>query len=230
MLDALLAEARLRWGLDPADGLRDRRHRAAGRHADRAVASPADRAGGAPAARAPMRARRHRPARPPRPRRSRSDRRRCGGCTPPITRWAGSACPTGRPSASSRRTTSTEPLYLAPRRAGRRRRVAVGHALDLGPPAGAGRLPVGPRADPRVAPQPPARGGVRGLRRARRRRDARARGRARRPAAPGRAPRAARGRGGRVRHDRRRGRRSRPRSCAATRTCSARPRRAPRPT
>ncbi len=72
----------------------------------------------------------------------------------------------------------------------------MGHALDLEPSPGARRLSVGSRADPRIAAQPPARGGVRGLRRARRRCHAGAGGRARRPLAPGRPPRAA-GRGGR---------------------------------
>ena len=47
----------------------------------------------------------------------------------------------------------------------RRRR---GRSLDLGPFAGARWLPLGPRADPRVAAPAPARGGLRGLRRARR--------------------------------------------------------------
>ena len=75
------------------------------------------------------------------------------------------------------------------------------------PAPAAGRLPVGPRADPRVAPQAPPRGGLRGLRRARA--DGAtpdARRRARRPPPPGRPPRPARRRGGRLRPDRRPGR------------------------
>ena len=77
------------------------------------------------------------------------------------------ACPTGRPSARSPRTSSKDTAVPRPGRARRRPRLAVGHALDLGPPPRARRLPVGPGADPRLAAQPPPRGGVRGLRRAR---------------------------------------------------------------
>ena len=67
-----------------------------------------------------------------------------------------------------------------------------------------------------LAAAAPARGGLRGLRRARARRDAGAGRGAGRPVAPDRAPRAARGRGGRLRPGGRPARRSAPRSCAAT--------------
>ena len=76
-------------------------------------------------------------------------------------------------------------------------------ALAGGPAAGAGRLPVGSRADPPDAPQASPRGGLRGLRRARGWPDAGTRRRARRPAPPGRPPRGARGGGRRLRPDRR---------------------------
>ena len=56
MLDALLAEARLRWGLDPAGGPRRRRRGAPRRDPDRAVRPAAGRAGLAPA-REPCRSR-----------------------------------------------------------------------------------------------------------------------------------------------------------------------------
>ena len=149
-------------------GSRRGRRRAAGRHARGAVAPRRWscrrrrlRARGARARRPPPLPGRHgpggtRPARRP---------------APPLP-----ARPPGRAASASPDGTTVgdadgrRPRGAAVPRAGRARRqhgVAVGHALDLGPAPGAGRLSLGPRADPPVAPQPPPRGGVRGLRRAR---------------------------------------------------------------
>ena len=107
----------------------------------------------------------------------------------------------GRPGADRPRTA---PLPR-PGRAGGGVRVALGDALDLEPAPCPGRLPLGSRADPRVAAHQPAGGGIRGLRRARGRGHPGARRGARRPLAPGRAPRAAGGGGGRLRPLRRAG-------------------------
>ena len=202
MLDALVAEARLRWGLDPADGLQVVA-------AEGLVAAPiepsrpllivpaGDARSGAEASRAtPLpgrngpggddRPRGPRPAVPGRPRRRAVGRgRNRDGRVPARGRLGG-------------------PLYLAPIAP---ELPSPGHGRCPGsaPAAPAGRLPVGPRADPHLAPEAPARGGLRGLRRARGRRDAGAGRGARRPVAPGRAPRAARGRGRHLRPGRRPG-------------------------
>ena len=131
-------------------------------------------------------------------------RSRCSaGSTRPTTRSAASASPTGPTIGELTPESLAAPLYVGPVAAGARPRRAVGDALDLGPPAPPRRMSVGPRADPRVAPQAPARGDVRGLRRARRRRNAQPRRGARRPAPAGRAPRAARCGGRRLRSCRR---------------------------
>ena len=104
-------------------------------------------------------------------------------------------------------------LRPRPGRADRRR----GGGVRRGRPPPAGRVPVGPRADPREPAPPPDRRGLRGARghrpprRRRRRGVRRPRGGAGRPAVPGRVPRHARRRGGAV-HAGRRGPRHQPRS------------------
>ena len=101
-------------------------------------------------------------------------RRGVGGHRPPTTRSAGCPrTPSSSPGSRStrRRRTGADVVAGAPEpagaRAARRRR---GH----GPAALARRLPVGRRADARLAARLPARGGARGLRRDRRRRRRRA--------------------------------------------------------
>ena len=181
-------------------GHRHRRHGAPGRDADRADGSPPGPVGGAPATRPPE----ARVGRPPGSARARpgSDRHAAAAVS---TRSSGrQVWPARRHDRRRPHGGRAEgPAVPGSGRPGRGPRFALGDALDLRAAAGAGRLPVGPRADPRLAPQPSPRGGVRGLRRARGRRDPRAGRGAGRPAAPGRAARAAGGRAGRVRHDRR---------------------------
>ena len=174
-----------------------RRRRAARGHAHRAVA-PDARGPGRPAPRATLPAdapRRRSPAGTAGRRAIRS--RSCAASTRRTTRSAGSAIPRARRSASCTADDLAAPLYLAPVAPVADAASPVGDALDLRPPPGAGRLPLGPRADARVAAEPPAGGGLRGLRRARRRRHPGAGRRAGRPPAPGGPPRAAR-RGGRA--------------------------------
>ena len=104
MLDALLAEARLRWGLDPADGLAVVPGGAADRDPAGAVAAGAPRPAGRPPGRAAGGA--ARPAsRPPRPGRPRRRSPCCGASTRPTTRSGGSARRRRRPSATSPRPT-----------------------------------------------------------------------------------------------------------------------------
>ena len=205
VLDALLAEARLRWGLDPADGL-------AVVPAERLIAVPLEPS--RPMLLVPLAVLRTTAARRSAGARSRgatvppaaTPSPSCGASTRRITRWGGSARPRPRPSAPSSRADLADRALPRPGRPGAGGRLAVGDALDLEPPAGARRLPVGSRADPRVAAQPPPRGGLRGLRRPRRRRHAGAGRRARRPLAPGGPPRPAGRRGRRLRPGRRPGR------------------------
>ena len=140
MLDALVAEARLRWGLDPAPASRSSPPRgwsatpvepsrpllivplAMLRPAvadERAVAEvrPCALAGATV-----------RPAATRWP--------SCAGCTRPTIPSAGSAHRTASTHRRARpQRTSRRPLYLAPDRAGAGRRRALGDALDLRPPA-----------------------------------------------------------------------------------------------
>ena len=221
MLDALVAEARLRWGFDPAVGLQVVA-------AEALIASPIEPSRPLLIVPAGDLAR-ERSASGPAPLPGRAGP---GGDDPlallrrlypgrPSGR-AASGSPTARRSAtldagdrSTARSTS--------RRSRRSSPLAGPWAMPWisRPPAPARRLPVGSRADPHLAAQAPARGDLRGLRRARGRGHAGARRGARRPVAADRPARAAGRRGGRLRPDRRPGRDRVARSSAATRTCSA---------
>ncbi len=125
MLDALLAEARLRWGLDPAAGLAVVVAERAGRDAHRAVAcrcsSSRPRGSRSPTAGDAPRA----AARPPRPGRRATPSPSCAGCTRRTTRSAGSGAPDGttvgaldRGRPRRRRSTSrrSRPSPTPPRR------------------------------------------------------------------------------------------------------------------
>ena len=94
MLDALVAEARLRWGLDPATGLQVVAAEALIGHPDRAVPAAPDRAAGDPARDARRGGRRPLPG-PGRARRRRPARRSCGGSTRPTIRSGGSGSADG---------------------------------------------------------------------------------------------------------------------------------------
>ena len=235
MLDALVTEARLRWGLDPAAGLQVVAERDADRHADRAVAAGAGRArsrscaagrtvrGPAdvdPAARS-RRARRTGPA-----------GRAAAGSIPadhPVGRFGTRRRHDGRRADDRRpRRARSTSRPLAPELA-----VAgpVGDALDSAPGCA---QPDGCPWD-REQTHESLRKHL--LEEAYEVYDALEAGRhagarrgARRPAAPGRPPRPARRRGGRLRPDRRPGGARRARSSVAIRMSSARPRRGPRPT
>ena len=115
MLDALVAEARLRWGLDPATGSRSSPPSACVGDADRAVAAAPDRPARDPArARRPTR-RRRAAARPCRARPDATRSRSSAGSTRPTTRSGGSARPTATTvGGARRRRRSTAPIYLAP--------------------------------------------------------------------------------------------------------------------
>ena len=129
MLDALIAEARVRWGLDPADGLQVAA-------LERLAAVPVDAwrplvVVPAVALRSPVRtspSSRSRDGtvteRPP-PRRS------SGASIRRITRWGSSVGRGRRPSAPSPTSTSPAPLYLGPLARRRRRRRPLGDAVDL---------------------------------------------------------------------------------------------------
>ena len=165
-------------GARPRGGAADRRRGAPDRDADRGVAAAAHRAARLlrtgrrrAAPRKPGRPARTAAARPARRRGPRPDRR----APAPVSgrRHGRSARLSGRAGAQratiahAGRRDLGRPLYVAADRAGAGRGGAVVHALHQRPPAPARRLPVGPRADPRVAAEAPARGDVRGLRRAR---------------------------------------------------------------
>ena len=206
MLDALLAEARLRWGLDPAAGLARRRRGAARRDADRAVRPAADRARLARARERPTAPTSRRcPAATARRRRDPvAVLRRLYPADHPVGRF-------GRPDGDDGRR--------ADRRRPRGRRCTsrpVAPVADIASPWGmpwiSARLrePDGCPWD-REQTHESLRNHL--LEEAYEVYDAleagatpELAGRARRPAAPGRPPRAARRRGGRVRHDRRVGR------------------------
>ena len=180
VLDALLAEARLRWGLDAAAGLQvvaaerliatpDRAIAAGPARPARAAAADGRRGAVEPAATRAA-------GRPPRADGSRSARpcsRRLYPADHAVGRFGAAA---GTTIGALTAEDLAAPALPGAARAGGGRRRALGDALDQRSPAPARRLPVGPRADPPVAAQPPARGGLRGLRRAR--------GRARRPSWP----------------------------------------------
>ena len=229
MLDALVTEARLRFGLDPATGLQIVA-------VERLISTPFEASRPVllvplavlqPGAVAERRAATARPARSARADRARRPRARLSGRSPGrAVRHA------RRPprSARSRDDDLVAPLYLAP--LAPEAAVAGPWAMPghQRPPARPGRLPVGPRADPPVAAQAtcsrrPTRSTTRSRRAPRRSwpassatccsRSCSTRSSPPRPACST-WPTSRR--------------RSRPRSCAATRTCSARPRRGPRPT
>ncbi len=201
VLDALLAEARLRWGLDPAGGVQV----VAAEHLIGTPIEPSrpvlvvplaillGRAGG-PADEAGHRRRAsgRRPVAGPRgPGRGRADRapRPALPGGPSGRSVPGRGGDDGRCARTGRPDRAALPPPGQPRGRGRR---AMGDALDLRPAAATGRLSVGPRADPRDAPEAPPRGELRGLRRARSGRFGRSGRGARRPPPPGRPPRPAR--------------------------------------
>ena len=155
MLDALVTEARLRFGLDPADGLQVVA-------AERLVATP-DRA----VAAGPHRARWRCSVRPARPttatgrvraaaRSARTARARPAGRPRPAVprrtiRSAGSGAVDRTTVGALTAGDLAAPALPRADRAGGGRRRAVGDACHQRSPARPGRLPVGSRADPRRA-------------------------------------------------------------------------------
>ena len=150
-----------------------RRRRAADRDADRAIAAAPHRAAGGPRGQATRRRglrRRRAAARAATGRGARARSRCFGACTRPSHRSAGSGV-AGDGAADRRRADRRRPGAAPVRRRRSPRSSAVAGPWAMpsisAPAAPARRLPVGPRADPRVAAQAPPRGGLRGLRRAR---------------------------------------------------------------